>query len=73
MADMARYQRLYNETHPDDRKLVHDGNEYVGEVFYSFAPVPSIQLRANLQYIHNPGGTDLDDAFVAGLKTVVSF
>ena len=54
-------------------KLVHDGNEYVGEVFYSFSPVRSMQLRANLQYIHNPGGTDLDDAFVAGLKTVVSF
>jgi porin len=69
----ARYQRLYNETHPDDTQLVHDGNEYVGEVFYSFSPVRSMQLRANLQYIHNPGGTDLHDAFVAGLKTVISF
>jgi porin len=70
---VARYQRLFNEAHPDDAGLVHDGNEYVSEVFYSFSPVRSMQLRANLQYIHNPGGTDLDDAFVAGLKTVVSF
>jgi porin len=69
----ARFERQYNETHPDDRRVVHDGNEYVGEVFYSFSPVRSMQLRANLQYIHNPGGTDLDDAFVAGLKTVISF
>jgi porin len=70
---LADYQRLYNAAHPANAQLVRDGDEYVTEVFYSFAPIPSIQLRPNLQYIHNPGGTDLDDAFVIGLKTVVSF
>ena len=70
---MARHQQLYNELHPDDAGLVHDGNEYVSEVFYSFAPVRAMQIRANLQYIHNPGGTVLDDAFVAGVKTVIAF
>jgi porin len=70
---LAQYQRLHNETHPNDTGLVRDGNEYVSEVFYSFAPLPSIQIRANLQFIHNPGGTDLHDAFVAGLKTVIAF
>ena len=69
----ADYQRLYNAAHPENAQLVRDGDEYVCEVFYSFAPLPSIQLRPNLQYIHNPGGTDLDDAFVLGLKTVIAF
>ena len=69
----ADYQRLYNATHPSDAQLVRDGDEYVTEVFYSFAPIASIQIRPNLQYIHNPGGTDLDDAFVVGLKTIIAF
>ena len=70
---LAKYQRLYNELHPEDAGLVRDGNEYVSEVFYSFAPIPSVQIRANLQFIHNPGGTDLHDAFVGGLKTLIAF
>jgi len=71
---LTDYQQLYNASHPTDAKLlVNDGDEYVSEVFYSYAPIPSIQLRPNLQYIHNPGGTDLHDAFVIGLKTVIAF
>src|SRR5262249_40629843 len=70
---LADYQRLYNAANPGNAQLVRDGDEYVTEVFYSFAPIPSIQLRPNLQYIHNPGGTDLDDAFVIGLKTIIAF
>lgn len=70
---LAHYQRLYNAAHPESAQLMRDGDEYVTEVFYSFAPVASIQIRPNLQYIHNPGGTYLDDAFVIGLKTAVAF
>jgi porin len=70
---LADYQRIYNAANPNNAQLVRDGDEYVTEVFYSFAPIPSIQIRPNLQYIHNPGGTDLDDAVVIGLKTVIAF
>jgi porin len=69
----ARYQRLYNESHPDSPGLVRDGNEHVAEMFYSLAPIPGLQIRANVQYVHNPGGTDLHDALVGGMKIVIAF
>lgn len=50
------------------------GNEYAVELYYSWAPLPGVQLRPNLQYVRHPGGTAANrDAFVVGLKTVVSF
>ncbi|TCV95912.1 OprB family porin [Luteibacter rhizovicinus] len=68
------YQRLFNETHPDQATVVNDGYEYVAEVFYNWSPIASINLRPNLQYILHPGGTSQNsNAFVLGLKTSVTF
>lgn len=48
--------------------------EYVSELYYAWAPVPSVSVRPNLQYIVHPGGTTRNnDAFVIGLKTIVAF
>jgi len=70
----ADYQRLYNSVHPDQAGIVLDGNEYASEIFYSWSPIPSIQLRPNLQYVLHPGGSSQnDDAFVLGVKTVIAF
>ena len=50
------------------------GYEYVGELYYSWAPVPSVFLRPNLQYILHPGGTTQNrNAFVLGLKSGLTF
>jgi porin len=70
----AKYQRLFNATHPGREGIVNDGYEKVAEVFYSWSPIPSIAIRPNLQYIKDPGGSKQnDDAFVLGLKTSVAF
>lgn len=48
--------------------------EYVSELYYAWAPVPSVSVRPNLQYIVHPGGTSRNsNAFVIGLKTIVAF
>jgi len=48
--------------------------EYVSELYYAWAPVPSVSVRPNVQYIVHPGGTTRNnDAFVFGLKTIVAF
>jgi porin len=71
---LARYQRLYDELHPEASSPVKHGYEYVAELFYSWSPVPAIALRPNVQYIRHPGGTSAyHDAWVLGLKTVVAF
>jgi porin len=70
----AKYQRLFNATHPGEESIVNDGYEKVAEVFYSWSPIPSIAIRPNLQYIKDPGGSkQRDDAFVLGLKTSIAF
>lgn len=49
------------------------GNEYVGEVFYSFHPIPGIVVRPNVQYIVDPGGRpDRKNVVVLGLKTALT-
>ncbi|MFC5741687.1 carbohydrate porin [Dyella tabacisoli] len=71
---LAKYQRLYNQLHPNTPRLVKNGYEYVSELFYNWSPIPSINLRPNLQYILHPGGTRQNsNAFVLGLKTSVAF
>jgi porin len=48
--------------------------EYVSELYYAWAPVPSVSLRPNLQYIVHPGGTTRNsNAFVIGLKAILAF
>jgi porin len=48
--------------------------EYESELYYSWAPVPSVAVRPNLQYIVHPGGTSRNsNAFVMGLKCILVF
>ncbi|MDM0028852.1 carbohydrate porin [Variovorax saccharolyticus] len=50
------------------------GNEYAIEAYYTWAPLPGLYVRPNVQYIVHPGGTSANrNAFVLGLKTQVSF
>lgn len=71
---VARGQRLRNSNSPADAAIAVQDSEYVGEFFYSWSPLPSLQLRPNLQYIVHPGGSDTNhDAFVLGLKSVMVF
>ena len=50
------------------------GYEYVGELYYSWSPVPSVFLRPNLQYILHPGGTSQNKSgFVLGFKSGLTF
>lgn len=71
----AKFARAYNDAHPNDTALdVGGGYEKVVEAYYSWVPVPSIVVRPNLQYIADPGGSDgRHNAFVAGLKTMLTF
>ncbi|GAB2563071.1 carbohydrate porin [Dyella jejuensis] len=71
---LAAYQRLYNQLNPHAAVPVQDGYEYAMELFYNWSPLPSINLRPNLQYVVHPGGTTKNsNALVLGLKTVIAF
>lgn len=71
---LAAYQRQYNQLNPGNMVPVQSGYEYATELFYSWSPIPSIQLRPNLQYVVHPGGTSQNNnVFVLGLKTVIVF
>lgn len=49
-------------------------SEYVLELYYTFAPVPGLLIRPNLQYVYTPGTvSENKDILVLGLKTVISF
>jgi porin len=69
-------------THVNDRIANAEGNEgsdrqhseYVFELFYTVRPVRGLQVRPNVQYIIDPGGTSHNnDAVVLGLKTAATF
>jgi porin len=63
-----------NNARTGQNQTVGDGNEYVSEVYYSYAPIASFFLRPNLQYILHPGGLSSNsNAFIAGLKTGITF
>jgi porin len=48
--------------------------EYVSELYYAWAPLPSVSLRPNLQYILHPGGTTRNsNAVVIGMKAILAF
>jgi porin len=73
-SSLAAYQRLYNQLNPDATIPVQSGYEYATELFYNWSPIPSINLRPNLQYVINPGGTSQNrNVFVLGLKTIIAF
>lgn len=49
-------------------------SEYVGEVFYCLHTTEWLELRPNVQYIHEPGGLDRKkDDVIAGLKLAINF
>ena len=59
----ARGQEL-DPAHPEPQKA-----EYASELYYSAHPFSWLELRPNVQYIHNPGGrSDKKDIGVLGLK-----
>jgi porin len=48
--------------------------EYTMEFYYTYRPLPGLQVRPNIQYVINPGGTTANpNALVFGLKTVANF
>ena len=49
-------------------------SEYVGEIFYSVHPTKWLELRPNIQYVHQPGGIAQDtDDVIGGLRLSVNF
>ena len=49
-------------------------NEYSMEFYYTYGPLAGLQVRPNIQYVINPGGTSTNsNALVFGLKTVANF
>jgi porin len=50
------------------------GNEYSMEFYYTYRPLAGLQVRPNIQYVIDPGGTSTHpNALVFGLKTVANF
>jgi porin len=48
-------------------------SEYAAELYYSAHPTTWLEMRPNVQYIHNPGGrSDAHDVGVLGLKFAVT-
>lgn len=69
-------------THVNDRIAEAEGDEGIGrqhseyafELYYTIRPIRGLQLRPNVQYILDPGGTAHNkDAVVLGLKTAATF
>lgn len=69
----ADYQRQLRDRTGDDA-LYTPGTEFTSEVFYGWQAAPWLVVRPNLQWIHHPGGyADRDDAWVAGIKSAITF
>jgi porin len=50
------------------------GSEYSMEFYYTYRPLAGLQVRPNIQYVIDPGGTSANpNALVFGLKTVANF
>jgi porin len=49
-------------------------SEYVVEAYYTYRPLNGLEVRPNIQYVIEPGGTSQNrNALVFGLKTVANF
>jgi len=54
------------------RPAVQDA-EYASEIYYSVHPTKWLELRPNVQWVHNPGGVhDANDVAVLGLKGAIT-
>ncbi|QCR35684.1 carbohydrate porin [Nissabacter sp. SGAir0207] len=50
------------------------GQSINAELYYRFRPLDWLELQPDIQYWHHPGGVrETQDAWVTGLKTVISF
>ncbi len=45
-----------------------EGHETAIELFHAFQVLPELRIQPDLQYIVNPGGEGLDDAFVGTIR-----
>jgi len=49
-------------------------SEYVAEAYYTFRPRNGLEVRPNIQFVVEPGGTSQNrNALVFGLKTIANF
>jgi len=46
--------------------------EYASELYYNFQAASWLNLRPNIQYIHNPGGISQTGDFILGLKLLLN-
>jgi porin len=64
----VRHGQVLDPTHPQPQS-----SEYAAELYYSAHPFHWLEMRPNLQYIHNPGGqSDVHDIGVLGLKAGIA-
>jgi porin len=69
---VAAMEALNIAASPDSPGVQH--SEYVGEIFYCIHTAEWLELRPNVQYIHEPGGiAQQKDDVIAGLKLAVNF
>lgn len=55
-------------------RVAAQSNEYSMEFYYTWRPLAGLQVRPNILYVLNPGGTTANpNALVFGLKTVANF
>jgi porin len=60
----VRRGEVLDPAHPEPQK-----SEYAAELYYSAHPTHWLEMRPNVQYVHNPGGrSDKKDVGVLGLK-----
>jgi porin len=68
-ADFVAQQNVLNGTNI----IAGRGYEIPSELFYNWSPIPSVQLRPDLQYVVHPGGTSQNaNVFILGLKVNVT-
>ena len=49
-------------------------SEYAVAAYYTFRPRNGLEIRSNIQFVVEPGGTTLNkNALVLGLKTIANF
>ncbi|MEG3168845.1 carbohydrate porin [Sphingomonas sp. LB3N6] len=57
----------------DPTRPAVQGAEYASEIYYSVHPTRWLELRPNVQFIHNPGGVhDANDVGVLGMKAAIT-
>ena len=49
------------------------GSEYVAELYYTIHATDWLNLRPNIQYVHQPGGISQTDDVILGLKMSANF